>query len=214
VIAGILEPMELSVPKQLGRRLAQARVEAGLSQAALAEHLCVSTRMITYYEAGTKMPTADRLLQVARALGKSVSWLFADSEAESGEALPVPLYDEVPAGPAREAGQAALGTVHVPARWLRGRGEVYCLRVRGRSMEPLLMEGDVIAVRRQPDAENGQVVVVGLPGEADAGDFTVKRLARRGDRLVLKAENPSYPALAPEGPVRIEGIVVGVIRDL
>lgn len=125
----------------------------------------------------------------------------------------VPLYDEVPAGVPTDALQTAQGSVFVPREWTRG-GTVFCLKVSGHSMEPLIMDGDVIAVRRQPSAESGSIVLASVPGVAEIGDYTIKRLRKRGRQVVLEPLNPAYETILPTGPVAVEGLVVGLIRSL
>ena len=60
------------------------------------------------------------------------------------------------------------------------------LRVRGDSMiEAGIFDGDYVVVRQQPDAENGDIVVAGIPGE----EATVKTFLRRRNKIVLRPEN-------------------------
>jgi repressor LexA len=74
-----------------------------------------------------------------------------------------------------------------------------------------ILDGDLVAVHRTPDARSGQLVVARLHDEV-----TVKRLQRRGQRIELVAENPDFKNLVVD-PRRdalvIEGICVGVIRN-
>jgi repressor LexA len=87
----------------------------------------------------------------------------------------------------------------------------YLLRVRGMSMRDAgILDGDWLAVHKQVQAENGQVVVARLDDEV-----TVKRLKLRGARAELIAENPDYAPIVVDlrrEPLVIEGIAVGVIR--
>ena len=73
-----------------------------------------------------------------------------------------------------------------------------------------ILDGDLLAVHRRQDAENGQIVVARLEDEV-----TVKRLKREGHMVYLEAENPDFRAIEvnlKEQPLNIEGIAVGVIR--
>jgi len=88
----------------------------------------------------------------------------------------------------------------------------YLLRVTGMSMRDAgILDGDLLAVHRTPEARDGQIVVARL-----AQEVTVKRLALDpGGAIRLLPENPAFqPILVdPEGDgFAIEGIVVGVVR--
>ncbi|GAA5183792.1 transcriptional repressor LexA [Niveibacterium umoris] len=86
----------------------------------------------------------------------------------------------------------------------------YLLKVKGLSMRDAgILDGDLIAVHRTPDARNGQIVVARL-----GDDVTVKRLERRGNRVRLLAENPDFAPIEPDGEnFHLEGVVVGLIRN-
>jgi len=85
----------------------------------------------------------------------------------------------------------------------------FALRVRGESMAGEgILDRDVIVVRKQDAAENGEVVVALVEGEA-----TVKRYRRSGARIELIPANPAYKTIvAGEEQVRIMGIVVALFR--
>jgi len=87
----------------------------------------------------------------------------------------------------------------------------YFLRVRGMSMkDAAILDGDLLAVHRTQDVQNGQIVVARLEDEV-----TVKRFRRQGSRVLLLPENDSFEPIEVdlrETPLFIEGRGVGVIR--
>jgi repressor LexA len=86
----------------------------------------------------------------------------------------------------------------------------FLLRVQGESMKDAgILNGDLVLVRPQADAESGEIVVAVLGDEA-----TVKRLLKKKDRLVLQPENPSFRPLVigPGEPYAVAGKVIGVFR--
>ena len=86
----------------------------------------------------------------------------------------------------------------------------YLLKVRGMSMKDAgILDGDLLAVHRSPEARTGQIVVARLGDEV-----TVKRLKRKGNRVELLAENPDYAPIVVDGPLAIEGLAVGLIRNM
>ncbi|MCL5445317.1 MAG: transcriptional repressor LexA, partial [Actinobacteria bacterium] len=93
-----------------------------------------------------------------------------------------------------------------------GTGSTFMLRVRGDSMiDAGILDGDYVVVRQQEDAENGDVVVAGIPDN----EATVKTLSREGDKIVLRPANPRFEPMtySPE-EIKIYGKVVTVLRRL
>jgi repressor LexA len=86
------------------------------------------------------------------------------------------------------------------------------LRVRGESMiDAGIFDGDYVVVRSQPTAENGDVVVAGIPGE----EATVKTLLRKRGKLVLRPANATMEDLVYDpAEIQVYGKVVTVLRRL
>ncbi len=120
----------------------------------------------------------------------------------------VPILGRVSAGPLTVAVEDLEGYIPVE---LRGEGDYFALRVRGDSMVgAAILPGDLVVVKRQPDADSGDIVLALVGDEA-----TVKRLKKGGGRVELHAENPAYPPIVLEGPeVMVLGKVVEVRRRL
>lgn len=126
----------------------------------------------------------------------------------------IPLLGRIAAGAPRLAEEHWEEGVPLSQDWVAGRGEeVFALRVRGDSMVLAhILDGDLVLVRRQDSARAGDVVAALVDNEA-----TVKRFARDGEAVVLKAEHPTMaPIVVPPGraDVRILGKVVGVLRRI
>jgi repressor LexA len=138
-------------------------------------------------------------------------------EPSSGAALGVrpvthvPLVGDVAAGTGVLAQEDVEDVLPLPED-LTGTGTLFMLKVRGDSMiEAGILDGDYVVVRKQDDAEPGDVVVAGIPGE----EATVKTYRRRGKKVVLVPSNSAYEemVLAPED-VAVYGKVVTVLRRL
>lgn len=89
---------------------------------------------------------------------------------------------------------------------------LFALRVRGDSMTGAgILDGDLVVVRQQSDADDGDTVVALVDDE----DATVKRIKRRGGMIHLVAMNPAFGPIVVSGDrVRVQGKVVGVRRNL
>ncbi|HKY62244.1 MAG TPA: transcriptional repressor LexA [bacterium] len=123
-------------------------------------------------------------------------------------AIAIPLLGRVAAGQPIEAIENRR-TVEVPPALLRG-GENFALEVRGDSMiEEGIREGDLVVVRRQQHAENGQIVIAMLDGEA-----TVKKFFWKNGEVELRPANAALkPIYVNSGQgFQILGLVVGLIR--
>ncbi|WP_199610625.1 transcriptional repressor LexA [Flocculibacter collagenilyticus] len=115
------------------------------------------------------------------------------------------------------AGSPILAQEHVEAHYkvdphLFKPNADYLLRVNGMSMKDIgIMDGDLLAVKKAEVAENGQVVVARVED-----DVTVKRLEKKGDKVLLHAENDEFDTIVVDltyQPFAIEGLAVGVIRN-
>nr|NLD41099.1 transcriptional repressor LexA [Actinomycetales bacterium] len=127
---------------------------------------------------------------------------------ESAVGALVPLVGRIAAGGPLLAEQDVEDVFTLP-RQLVGEGELFMLRVTGESMiDAAICDGDWVVVRRQPTAENGEIVAALLDDEA-----TVKTLQRRDGHMWLEPANPSYsPILGDHAAVL--GKVVSVLRSL
>jgi repressor LexA len=150
-------------------------------------------------------PTKPRALELRR-----------EPKAEPAKAADVhrlPLVGEIAAGGPLLAEENVEEHVAVPEPLAHG-GEEFLLRVKGDSMVNAgILEGDLVVVRRQQSAQNGDIVVA-LAGADEATDeATVKRFFKDGRRVRLQPENDALEAMYPDH-VEILGKVTGVFRSL
>ena len=120
----------------------------------------------------------------------------------------VPLLGRIAAGTPILAAEHVEETLPLPVE-LVGDGPVFLLEVKGDSMiEAGIHEGDLVAVRSQPDADDGDIVAALIDGE----EATVKRLRRRAGKVILESENRAYEPMVFTDGVEILGKVVSVLR--
>lgn len=131
-----------------------------------------------------------------------------DPEGESVECVNVPLLGRVAAGLPILAVENREELFPLPAHFI-GTGEFFMLKVQGQSMiEAGILNGDMVVVRQQHDANNGDIVVALLEEEA-----TVKRFYKEKGRVRLQPENSAMePIYAKE--LQVLGKVIGLVRKI
>ncbi|HEY1656561.1 MAG TPA: transcriptional repressor LexA [Candidatus Tumulicola sp.] len=130
-------------------------------------------------------------------------------QATARETVVMPIVGKVAAGVPITAAENVEGEFLLPAGFVPRGSDAFMLRVQGDSMiEAAILDGDLIVVRPQRTADNGEVVVAMLDGEA-----TVKRFYREAGRIRLQPENRGMaPIYASD--VEIVGRVEAVVRRL
>lgn len=119
----------------------------------------------------------------------------------------VPIIGTVQAGMPVTAIQDQEAVLPLPLM-LIGNSECFLLRVRGESMRDIgIFEGDLLIVRNQSTANNGDIVVARIDDDA-----TVKRFYRENGHIRLQPENPDFEPIITDTCI-IEGKVIGLIRD-
>src|SRR5882724_4204554 len=122
----------------------------------------------------------------------------------------VPIYGQIPAGMSTLSEQTIEGHVSLDARSanVSNNGRIFALRVRGDSMIGAhIVDGDIVILEDRKDVRNGDIVAGLIDGET-----TLKRYVVEHGRPYLKAENPRYPDLRPARELRIQGIMVSLVR--
>ena len=122
----------------------------------------------------------------------------------------IPFVGDVAAGTGVLATENAHELMSIPEQFA-GRGDSFVLRVRGTSMiEAGILPGDYVVVQRQRSANNGEIVVAGIPGD----EATVKRYFAQGAQIILKPENKELePMEFRADDVEIFGRVISVLRN-
>lgn len=202
-------------------KIKELREKRGLPQKALAIDLGVTQPTICDWESGRKIPSAKSTAKLADYFGVSTDYILgrediADREYPLGRpsagAIRLPVYGSVPAGVPLEAIDDVIDWEEIPQEWALGGRRFFATKVKGDSMYPKYIEGDIIIVQVQPDCESGQDCVVYVNGY----DATLKRVLKLDDGGIrLVPVNPSYaPKTYYPGdePISIAGIVVEIRR--
>nr|WP_239164247.1 transcriptional repressor LexA [Actinoplanes palleronii] len=121
----------------------------------------------------------------------------------------VPVLGDIAAGAPILAQQSADEMLSLPRELVGKGGALFALRVRGDSMiDAAICDGDLVVVKQQPEAFNGDIVAAMIDDEA-----TVKVFRRRGGHVILEPRNPAYSDIDGDQAV-ILGKVVSVLRSV
>lgn len=124
--------------------------------------------------------------------------------------MDIPLIGRVAAGYPVMAQENVERYVTIPRAMIKTEGRYFALKVRGDSMiNAGIFEDDLVVVNSTNKAGNRDIVVALINDEV-----TVKRLMVERGKTYLKAENPEYHDIFPEGEWSIQGKVVGLIREI
>ena len=189
----------------------------GMKQADLVEKTKIGKSSISTYLSGAYEPKQKNIYRIASALNVDEAWLMGfdvqmdrkNISIETSKGIKIPVLGKVPAGVPIEAVEDIIDYEEIPEEMARD-GEFFGLQIKGDSMEPRICEGDVVIVRKQDDAETGDLVVAMINGN----EATCKRLMKYKDGIRLVPNNPSYEPLyysnkeIEEKPVKIIGKVV------
>jgi repressor LexA len=122
----------------------------------------------------------------------------------------IPIYGQIPAGMSTLTEQTIEGHVSLDARSANAakNGRTFALRVQGDSMiDAHILDGDIVILEDRKDVQNGDIVAALLDGET-----TLKRYVMEHGRPYLIAENPLYPDLIPARELRVQGVMVSLVR--
>ena len=190
------------------------------TQLDLAEYMNVSQATISNWCKGVKIPRMNKIDKIAEFFNIKRSDLMVDKEETNvtpiqlGDSISIPVFGSVPAGVPIEAIQDINEYIDIPKSWTTGGKEYFALTVKGDSMYPKYLEGDVVVVRVEEDCESGQDCVVYINGY----DATLKKVIKRDDYLILQPLNLEYePRMfdlrdGATPPVKIAGVVVEIRR--
>ncbi len=191
-------------------QLKKLRNERGYTQEMLANAIGVAKSTISMYENNNREPDFETLEAIADVFNVNMSVLVDNSVPVSkGKGVKIPVLGYVRAGLPIDAVEEVLDYEEITPD-MAAHGEHFGLTIKGDSMEPRMVDGDVVIVRKQETVENGDTAVVLVNGD----EATVKKFYRTDAGIKLVATNPKYDPLfyTPDEvntlPVQIIGKVV------
>ncbi len=154
-------------------------------------------------------PTLDLLsrLRDFPARTSTVSYLGNFEDFQSVSATALPYFESVQAGFPSPAEDFEDRHLDLNEFMVRNPAATFLLKVAGESMTGAgIFDGDILVVDRSLEPRDGDVVIACIDNE-----FTVKRLRRYPDRVVLQAENPAVPSIEVVGDIEL--VLFGVVTS-
>lgn len=166
----------------LGENIKQARMKAQISQDELAKRLGYKSRStIAKIESGENDLTQKKVAAFAKALNVSIDFLMdGNGNENNSQRVRIPVLGRIVAGIPLEAIEEIEDYEEIP-RKMASSGEFFALRIKGRSMEPKLTEGDIVIVRKQEDVDSGDTAIVLVNGD----EATVKQIKKTEAGIML-----------------------------
>lgn len=213
----------------IGERIKEIRNKLDMSQVDFATKINVSKQTLYKYENNliTNIPS-DKIEAVAKLghvspaylMGWNISTTPISSDKNNvpnikstSKGVKINVLGRVAAGIPIEVIEDIIDTEEITEEMAR-TGKFFGLQIKGDSMTPNICNGDIVIVRQQDDAENGDVVIATVNGN----DAVCKRLRKYKEGIELISNNPSYDPMEfsnkdiLETPVKILGKVVELRR--
>lgn len=215
----------------LSERIDELCREKGISKRKLERDAGIAQGSVSKWKTGGYQPNNASLKKVADYFGVSLDFLCGDSDEplsdqmilnlkrrresqyceglKETKSIQIPVLGKVVAGIPMEAVENILDFEDIPEE-MSYLGQFYGLKIVGHSMEPRILEGDVVIVRKQEDAESGDLVIVLVNGDS----ATCKKLIKNKDGITLQSFNPAFEPMyfsaedIQTKPVQIIGKVV------
>ena len=190
--------------------LKRIREEHKISQQKLANNIGVSRSTVAMWETGGSQPDNESLIKLSKYFKVSLDELLNNtSEINKSKGIKIPVLGKVQAGIPIEAVEYIIDWEEI-APEMASNGDYFGLVVKGDSMEPRFIEGDVVIVRKQSTAETGDIVIALVNGD----EATIKKLKYIKDGIMLVPLNSAYETMfydkddIENKPVNIIGKVV------
>lgn len=213
--------------KSVGKLIYDRRTELGITQKEVADFVGVSEATVSRWESGhIDNMRRDRIAALSKILRLSplaimgiddtdLSTRLLDMVPIDARTFRVPIVGRVAAGRPIVADEEIIGYEYIDNKYSKDGHEYFGLRIVGKSMEPTIMDGDIVIVRRQNYVENGEIAIVLIDGE----EATAKEVKESADGITLIGHNAAvytphfYSAQEVKNlPVQIIGRVVQSIR--
>ena len=170
-------------------RMARAMFMKGIRQSEIVYKTGIDKGSISSYINGRYKPSADNIAKIADALGVTSDWLLGREEIPISELMmpktrEVKILGSVAAGVPITAQEDVIGVVYSDIQ----KPGLFALKIKGDSISPRIMDGDTVLVQAQETANDGDLVIAMIDGEA-----TCKVFKKSHSGITLIPFNMAYP---------------------
>lgn len=204
-------------------RLKKAMELKNIKQVELVEKTKLDKTLINKYLSGVSNAKQNKLTILADALNVNEVWLMgydvpmqrnlnAKIDKFGNPVVSLPILGIVKAGYDYLAQENWIGTVDVETSLVGDGSNFFCLKIKGDSMSPILIEDDIVVVRKQDDFETGDIVVAIVNGD----EATIKKGKKSDSSILLQPFNTNYEPLifTKEEMKTIPVTIVGIVKQL
>ena len=202
----------------LAKNIRYLRKQRGFSQDYLAEKLGYkSYTTIQKWEMGTSEPPLKKLRKLATLFHVDIDDLTGVDLEKNGSSVSappgvkIPIYGYVAAGIPIDAIEDIIDVEEISQEMAR-TGDFFGLRIKGDSMEPRIENGDVVIVRKQNDADNGDIVIALINGD----EGVCKKLVKHSSGISLVSFNPAYEPMyfSSQEVIEMPVTIIGKVKEL
>lgn len=188
-----------------GEVIKRKRKEKGLTQEELGKMLGVNRAAVNKWETGrVQNIKRSKLLLLSQILDISITELVS-AEPDKKSTTRIPVLGRVAAGIPIEQITDIMGYEEIPSG-LTESADYFALQIKGESMYPRIFDGDIVIVRKQESAENGDIVIASVGND----DATCKRFRKTESGIMLIPLNSNYDPLV-FSPEQVNGLPVSIL---
>lgn len=205
-------------------RLNTAMRIRNLKPVELSEKTGIDKSKISSYMSGRYKAKQDGVYLLAQALQVNEAWLMGldvsmeknlntyKTDKLGNSVISIPILGTVKAGYNYLAQENWIGTIDVETSLIGNGDEYFALKVHGDSMSPVLIEDDIVIIKKQNDFENGDIVVAIINGN----EATIKKGKKSDSSILLQPLNPAYEPLifTKEEIKAIPVTIIGIVKQL
>ena len=199
----------------VAERIKEALEFNDMKQADLIKKTGINKSALSSYLSGKYIPKQTNIYLMAKALNVNEAWLMGKdvtknrvlSATSPGKSIRIPVLGRVAAGIPIEAIEEIVDYEEINDK-LASLGEMFGLIIKGDSMTPRICDGDVVIVRKQENADSGDIVIATINGD----DAVCKKLMIYDSAILLRSFNPIYEDIDVTG--RSDFHIMGKVIEL